>query len=76
MHRPQTSHAQTISNTAKNVAMMGSPWHANINGLKTFLEHVWPKLDRSMELNIYRNICNHFSDITLEMLCFMVFNRA
>lgn len=66
----QTTNAQSIRNIAKNIAMIGSTWHANVNGLREFFEHVWPKLDSNVELHIYGNICNHFDGVVLKNVWF------
>jgi hypothetical protein len=70
MPMPQTTIATPIRNTVKNIGMIGSGWHTNVNGLDNFLKEVWPKLDTHLHLNIYGGVGKHFAGVKLKNVTF------
>jgi len=70
MPMPQATTAIPIRNTVKNIGMIGSGWHANVNGLDNFLKEVWPKLDTHLHLNIYGGVGKHFAGVKLKNVTF------
>jgi spore maturation protein CgeB len=75
MPMPQAANAITIRNTVKNIGMIASGWHANVNGLDNFLKDVWPKLDSHLHLNVYGAVGNHFSQMTFNNVTFHGFQQ-
>ena len=75
MPMPQTANAIPIRNTVKNIGMIASGWHANVNGLDNFLKEIWPRLDSHLRLNIYGAVGGHFSQLTFNNVTFHGFQQ-
>ena len=75
MPMPQATNAIPIRNIVKNIGMIASGWHANVNGLDDFLKQVWPKLDSHLHLNVYGAVGNHFSQTTFNNVTFHGFQQ-
>jgi glycosyltransferase involved in cell wall biosynthesis len=61
----------------RNASVLGfvaSRWHANVDGLKWFIEQVWPALaETSLRLDVYGYVAEAFSGISIPKIRFMGF---
>ena len=62
---PLVPRPQLIREQARNIGFIASKWHANVNGLKRFLQNVWPLVrEQNVYLYLFGFIANSFKDST------------
>lgn len=58
---PVELHRNPLPDKVNTIGVIGSRWTANVDGLKWFLDRVWPRLQRTTELRL--SICGTLGEI-------------
>ncbi len=68
---PVQATQQPIREHAENISYIASNWFANIDGLKWFLEKVWPGVNRNgLSLSVYGRVCESFDNFAAPGVAF------
>lgn len=67
---PVVAAPQPLRDEATSIGIVASRWHANVDGLRWFIEQVWPHFHgRGLMLDVYGFLCEAFTDCRAPGLC-------
>jgi glycosyltransferase involved in cell wall biosynthesis len=71
---PVTAFALPLRPTAATIGLVASRWHANVDGLRWFIEQVWPLLaGAGLRLDVYGYVGEAFPELRIPGIRFMGF---
>lgn len=60
---PVVATSQPLRDEARSIGIVASRWHANVDGLRWFIEQVWPHFHgRGLTLDVHGFLCEAFAD--------------